>query len=72
MGYEKGVCICRNPECRKIFHEREIIRAEKEFLNVHTYELQCPYCKRTTFGLINYPIVEEKIIYGEKISNWRY
>ena len=67
---EKGVCICRNSLCNKKFHESEIKKEDKEILGVHTYELQCPYCNSTSFGLVNYPVPEEKIIYGEKNKKW--
>lgn len=62
--YKRGMCQCRS--CNKVFHESERIRNEKECFGLHSVSTECPYCNSGDYGLMDYPIDEEKLIYKSK------
>ena len=61
--YKKEVCQCRNPKCRKVFHQTEIKHIHIERFGQQATDAVCPYCDSTYFGLIDYPVTEEELLY---------
>lgn len=62
--FKKGACLCK--KCLKVFHNSEIDHTYIEVSGRQVYTAICPYCGSTSFGLINYPIDEEKLIYKDE------
>ena len=56
--YKKGVCQCRS--CKRTFHQSEVVRIQTEHNGL---ERTCPHCGSNTYGLVEYPVIEEKLIY---------
>ena len=64
--YKKGACLCQ--KCKKVFHQNEIEHnTYKEELGqqqvIDRIDNVCPYCGSTNFGLIDYPVSEEELIF---------
>ena len=56
----KGDLQCRATSCKRVFHHSDlkIVKTER-FGEFKT----CPFCGGHTYGLIDYPIPEEELIY---------
>jgi len=59
--YKKGACLCRS--CKNVFQNNEIEHKYIERNGQLVYEAICPCCGSTYFGLIDYPVSEEELIY---------
>lgn len=56
---KKGACLCH--KCNNVFQQKEHTYIER--LGQLAYESVCPFCGSTYFGLIDYPVDEEELIY---------
>jgi hypothetical protein len=59
--YKKGVLQCRS--CKKVFLYKDLARIQTEHLGLEIEEATCPHCKSRTYGVIDYPVSEEELIY---------
>jgi hypothetical protein len=62
---EKEMCQCRNKNCNHVFHQSELKTVYRDHYGISTPERVCPKCGGT-YGLINYPVKEEHLIYKSK------
>ena len=62
--YKKGVCQCRS--CNRTFHQSEIVRIQTEHNGL---ERTCPHCGSNTYGVVDYPVSEEKLIYNSNFPS---
>lgn len=56
--YQKGVCQCRT--CNGTFHQSEVVRIQSKHNGL---EGRCPKCGSNTYGVVDYPVSEEELIY---------
>ena len=56
--YKEGVCQCRS--CSSTFHQSEVVRIQTEHNGL---KRTCPNCGSNTYGLVDYPVSEEELIY---------
>ena len=61
---KKGVCECRS--CKRVFSQSEIMRVYEEHLEQRIIDTVCPYCKSSTYGLIDYPVDEVELIFKNR------
>lgn len=65
--YKKGACLCRS--CKNVFQNNEIEHKYIERNGQLVYEAICPCCGSSDFGLIDYPVGEEKLIYSSNFPS---
>jgi hypothetical protein len=68
---KKGDLQCRSKSCKKVFHHSDLKIIKTERFGFMIDEKVCPFCGSNTYGLIDYPISEEELIYktGKFFSN---
>lgn len=59
--YRKGVCQCR--KCHETFHQSDVKKVKTERLGLEIEENVCPYCGSNAYGLVEYPVKEEDLLY---------
>jgi hypothetical protein len=62
---EKEMCQCRNRKCNYVFNQSQAASVPVDHLGIIIYDKVCPKCG-STYGLINYPVSEEHLIYKSK------
>jgi hypothetical protein len=58
---KKGDSQCRS--CKKVFNHSDLILKQTERFGITINEKVCPHCFKNTYGLIEYPVKEEELIY---------
>lgn len=58
---KKEMCQCR--KCGRVFNQNEVKHVHKKQLGQNITYGVCPECGSIEWGLINYPIQEEDLIY---------
>lgn len=61
VSEKKGVLQCRS--CNKVFNHKDLKVKQVERYGILLKENICPYCGSNTYGLIDYPVSEEELIY---------
>jgi len=59
--FKKDVLQCRS--CNSIFHQSDVGKKQTERLGQKVEENICPICGSNRYGLIDYPVTEEELLY---------
>lgn len=65
---KKEVLQCRDKSCRRTFNQSELVKTEQSGIKRRG---TCPHCGSSTYGLMDYPVDEEILIYGDSHKNLR-
>ena len=59
--FKKEVLQCRY--CNSTFHQSDVGKIQTERLGQQVEEIICPICGSHTYGVIDYPVTEEELLY---------
>lgn len=63
LNYKKEVLQCRS--CKGTFHQSDVKTVQTERYGLKINEKVCPHCGSRTYGVIDYPVTEEELIYKD-------
>lgn len=61
---KKGDSQCRS--CKRVFNHSDLKIVQVKHYGLEKEEKVCPYCGSYTYGMIDYPVSEEELIYGRR------